>query len=106
MGTERDAQSPHPGSEQSPKLSLAGRLDGDVNGRPFSLIAKDRDITFDAGQLRTLLTLRRSWGSAVQPFLAFLRRAGLRLQVRVPWFGTVEVYPNPHYLIRLTLPRT
>jgi len=85
---------------------LAGRLDGNVNGRPFSLIAEDRDVTFDAGQFRTLLTLRSSWRAAAQPLREFLRRAGMRLQVRVPWFGKVELFPNPHYLIRLILPRT
>jgi len=106
MGTERNPQNPHPGSEQSPKLRLAGRLDGNVNGRPFSLIAEDRDVTFDAGQFRTLLTVRRSWLAAVQPLGEFLHRAGMRFLVRVPWFGKVEVFPNPHYLIRLILLRT
>ena len=45
MGPERGAQDPHQGSEQKPKLSLAGRLDGHVDGRPVSFVAENRDLT-------------------------------------------------------------
>ena len=84
---------------------LAGRLDGDVNGRPFSLIADGRDITVDAGRFSTLLGLRSNWRPAARPLQALFRRAGLRLLVRVPWFGRVEVSPNPSLLLRMILPQ-
>jgi hypothetical protein len=103
MGAERDAQGPHQGFEQGPKLSLAGRLDGNVNGRPFSLTADNRDVTLAVSRVSTLLSLRRSWQDTVQPLHEFFRRAGIRLLVQAPWLGTFEVFPNPSYLTRLLL---
>ena len=40
----------------------------------------------------------------VQPFFAFLVREDIRLLVQVRWFGRVEVFPRPKYLVRLFLP--
>jgi hypothetical protein len=106
MGPERDAQNPHQGFWQKPKLSLAGRLDGYVDGRPVSFVAENRDLTLSTSKLSTLLTLRRSWQATVQPLRAVRERAEIRLMIRIRWFGKVEVFPNPNYLIRLLLPRT
>jgi len=83
---------------------LAGRLDGFVDGRHFSFVTENRDIVLHAGRIRTLLTLRRGWKTTVQPLLAVLERAEIRLMLRIGWFGKVEVFPNPIYLIRLLLP--
>ena len=105
MGADWDAQDSHQGVGQKPKLSLAGRLDGYVDGRPVSLVAEDRDITLITGKFRTLLTLRRSWQAIMQPLQAVLERAEIRLLVRMGWFGQVELFPNPNYLVRLLLPR-
>ncbi|MGL4550309.1 MAG: hypothetical protein ACRC33_03905 [Gemmataceae bacterium] len=58
------------------------------------------------GDLATLIGLRGSWRSTAGPLQAFLRRAGVRLLVRVPWFGDVEVFPRPNFLLRMALPRT
>jgi hypothetical protein len=106
MGPERHPESSHEGSRQKPKLSLAGRLDGHLDGRPVSLVAENRDLVLHAGRIRTLLTLRRSWKSTVQPLRAVLGRAEIPLMLRIGWFGKVEVFPNPIYLIRLLLPGT
>jgi hypothetical protein len=103
MGDERDSQDPLKGPEQSPKLSLAGRIDGSVCGRPFSLTAENRVVTLAVDRFGTLVSFRRSWQSAIQPLLELFRRAGLRLVVRVPWLGTLELFPNPGCLTRLLL---
>ncbi|QDU29310.1 hypothetical protein ETAA8_44180 [Anatilimnocola aggregata] len=82
---------------------MAGRLDGFLNGRPVSLIAQDGNVTFNS-DMRNLFGLRRGWKSMVQPLLAILGREDIRLSVRVRWLGEVEVFPRPHYLVRLFLP--
>ena len=84
---------------------MAGRLDGYVNGRPVNVVAENRVLTLGVGKVTTLLTLRRSWQSFIQPLRAVLERAGIRLVVRTRWLGTVEVFPNPNRLLRLLLPK-
>ncbi len=105
MGHERDDQDPHQGPGPRPKLILAGRLDGTFDGRPVSLVAEGRDLILGAGDLATLLALRKSWQGA-HPVRALLRQGGIRLQARAPWLGKVEVFPSPNFLVRLFLPRT
>ena len=105
MGPDWDAENPHERSEQKPKLSWAGRLDGHVNGRPVSLVVENRDLILVADKIRTLFTLRRSWRATVRPLRVLLERADVRLLVRVGWLGRMEVFPNPSFLIRLFLPR-
>lgn len=105
MGTQRDAQDPHPGRDQKPKLSLAGRLDGFVAGQPVRFVADNRDLILHAGTTRTLFALRHTWPAIARPVRAVLTRAGIRLLVQTRWFGVVEVFPNPNYLVRLLLPR-
>lgn len=105
MGLERDDEDPHLGSGPSPKLSLVGRLHGDVDGRPVSLVAANRELTVAADKLRTLLTLRRTWRASLLPLQGVFERVGIRVLVRSRWFGVKEVFPKPHYLIGFLLPR-
>ncbi len=87
-------------------MSLAGRLDGYLDGRPLCLVAENCEITLIARRLRTLLVLRRNWRAFGQLLGNFLQSAGIRIVVRMKWFGKVEVFPRPNYLTRLLLPRT
>ena len=104
MGLERDHEDPYRAIESRPKLTVAGRLDGKVGGRPVSLIAMRRDLIFEVSDLLTLFALRRSWRFTVEPFLAILRRSDIRLKVRITWLGIVEVYPRSQFVVRLMLP--
>ena len=83
---------------------MAGRLNGFLDGRPLSLVAEEGTVTLRSDNLSSLLKLRRSWKFMVQPFFAFLVREDIRLLVQVRWFGRVEVFPRPKYLVRLFLP--
>jgi hypothetical protein len=105
MGAERDDQNSHSQSGPNPKLSLAGRLDGSVDGRPFRLVADNRDLLFAPNKLSTLLLLQRSWRATLYPLREIFRLAQIRLLVRIGWFGNVEVFPKPNYLLRLFLPK-
>jgi hypothetical protein len=85
---------------------LAGRLDGNVRGRPVNLIAENRDLVLEVGNLRTLLTLRRSWRLTAEPLLAILRATDIRVSVQTSWLGRVEIFPKPQFFVRLMLPRS
>ena len=105
MDPERDAEDSHAGPGQNPKLSLAGRLDCYVDGRPLSLVADKREVTLSIGKFNTLLTLRRGWKTVMQPVRVLFELAEMRLLLRIPWFGKVEVFPNPNYIVNIMLPR-
>jgi len=105
MGLEWDCENPHGGIGPTPKLTMAGRIDGEVNGRPVSLTAEGQTVVFSAKSVRTLLTLRRSWRSMAHLLRALLTRSDVRLLVRIGWLGSVEVLPNPSCLVRRLLPR-
>ena len=55
MGFERDDEDPHRAVESNPKLTLAGRLDGSIGGRPVNVIAEHRGLTLEVSDLRTLV---------------------------------------------------
>jgi hypothetical protein len=104
MGSDWDHEDPHRGRGATPKLRLAGRIDGMVDGRPVSLVAERQDLVLTVGRWRTLLTIRRTSRSLIEPLRAFLTRSDIRLFVRIRWLGRVEVNPNPSFLVRMLLP--
>ena len=83
---------------------MAGRLDGFLNGRPFSLVAEDGTITLNSDNLSSLLKLRCIWRTVVEQLSAILEQEDIRLLVRVRWLGKIEVFPRPKYLVRMFLP--
>ena len=104
MGPERDDEDPHRGCGSTPKLRLAGQIDGVVDGRPISLIAERQDLVLTVGRWWTLLTIRRSSRSLIRPLRAFLTQSDIHLLVRIRWLGRVGVHPNPSFLVRMLLP--
>ncbi len=104
MGFERDDEDPHRGRGSTPKLSLAGRIDGIVNGRPVNLIAERQELLLTVRHWRTLLTIRRQVHSLTSALQALLTRSNIRLFVRIRWLGRVEVHPNPPILVRMLMP--
>lgn len=103
MGPHGHLEDPHPRHGAKPKLTAAGRLHGTLDGRPFELVAKNREFIV-AGRLGSLLGLRRFWGSIGPLLKPALRAAQARLLVRLNFFGEVEVFPNPALPVRLLLP--
>ncbi len=114
MGVERRDENPRDRIGATPKLSLAGRLDGFVDGRPVSLQSDHRVAIVSLGDLRTLREIRTCWASISVSMQAVLKRTDTRLLLRLPWLGTFEVSPkwrwlgwsslHKHQLVRLTLP--
>jgi hypothetical protein len=104
MGSEWDHEDPHRGRGATPKLRLAGRIDGVVDGRPVSLVAERQDLVLTVRHWRTLLTIGRTSRSLIEPLRAFLTRSDIRLFVRIRWLGRVEVRPHPSFLLRMLFP--
>ena len=106
MGIEWNPQDSYRAIDPRPKLMLAGRLDGNVRGRPVNLIAENRDLVFQVGNLRTLLILRHSWRFVTQSLPVILGATGIRVSLQTNWLGTVQIFPKPSFLVRLLLPRS
>ena len=104
MGSERHYEDSHRRRGSTPKLSLAGQIDGVVDGRPVTLLAERKDLILTAGRLRTLLMIERRWRSIIPTLRALLTRSDIRLFARIRWLGQVEVHPNPTFLVRMLLP--
>lgn len=104
MGSERNDEDPNGGPGPTPKLRLAGQIDGLVDGRPVSLVAERQELVVTVARWRTLLTIRRSSRSLIRTVSEFVARTDLRLFVRIKWLGRVEVHPNPSLLVRMLLP--
>jgi hypothetical protein len=105
VGLEWDHEDPHFRAGQTPKLSLVGRLDGDFDGRPVTLLAEHRDLTLCVTKLSTLLSLRQTWKANLGPLRRLLEQADVRVRVRLGRLGTTEVFPKPNYLIGFFMPR-
>ena len=105
MGIERHAEDSHSGPGPTPKLIMAGRLDGFVDGRPVTLLADGGDLTLVSGSIRTLFGLRRMWRTVGGPLKTILAGLDIRLLVRVGLLGRLELLPNQSLLFRLILPR-
>lgn len=100
MGPDRDHEKRHHGSGPKPKLKLVGRLDFYLDARPGSLVAENCDLTLSVDKFSSWLTLRRNWQS-LQPVLALLVLANIRLLLRLGPWESVLVFPRPNLLIRL-----
>jgi hypothetical protein len=105
MGVERHHENQHGRRGAPPKLTLVGRLETTLDGRPVGLTGDDCNLIIDVGHVRTWLTLRRVWTPLSKHVRPWFARSGMRLMVRTRWFGSVELLPNPPYLVRLALGR-
>ncbi len=59
MGSERHDEDSHKGPWHPPKLTLVGRLEGTLDGRPWSLEAEKGDLALTVAGLASLLSVRR-----------------------------------------------
>ena len=103
MGIEWDHEGPYGRIRSCPKLTLAGRINGSIDGRPVTFVAERENLVFEVREWRTLLSARHGLRSIVKPLRAFFSRSDIRLLVRIRCLGSVEVLPNPAFLVRLIL---
>lgn len=105
MGVERQVADPCDGIGATPKLSLAGRFDVLVDGRPATLVLEDGVAVFRVRQLRHFLRFRSCWKSVSKPAEALLKLSDLRLLVQSPWLGSVQLSPRPVWITRWLMGR-
>lgn len=103
MGAARDREDPDAGHGYVPKLIVAGRLTGTVNGCPVVISADGDGVLLSVATFRAAWTLRNS-GSAVSPLVQWLRASGVPLTVRVAGVVSVPLLPKAGWLVRLFAP--
>lgn len=99
MGATWHAEDPHEGHWNAPKLILAGRLAGTLNGRPVVIDADDSGLSVAIGSFRTAWASRRSVGSLL-PVLGVLKRHGIPVRLKIAGLVTLELLPKPGTLAR------
>ena len=103
MDSARDDEDSYAGHRHVPKLILAGRLTGTLDGRPVVISADDAGVTLDLSTLRSAWTLR-NYGSAALPFLQSLKAAHIPLTLRLAGSVSVPLLPKAGWLVRLFAP--
>ncbi len=103
MGSARHTEDSHAGHRHVPKLILAGRLTGTLDGRPVVISADDAGLTLDLSSLRSAWTLRKYVGVGL-PFLQLLKAAHIPLTLRLAGGVSVPVLPKAGWLVRLFAP--
>ena len=104
MGAAWNDENPDEGHGYVPKLIVAGRLTGTVDGRPVVIDADDSGLVVTAVTLRTAWASSRSVGSLL-PVLGILKRHGIPLRLSIAGLVTLEVLPRPSALARIFVPR-
>jgi len=102
MGAQRHDQDSH-ARRLVPKLIPTGRLTGTLDGLPVEIEASERGITLSLASVRSLIPLSRSARQA-GGLLAVLRHAAIPLDVRLFSTVSLQVLPQPHWLVRLVMP--
>ena len=103
MGSARDDEDSHAGHRHVPKLILAGRLTGSLDGRPVVISAEDGQVTVDMSTLRSAWTLRK-YGNAALPLLQVLKASSIPLTLRLAGSVSVPVLPKAGWFVRLFAP--
>ncbi len=96
-------ENPDAGHGYVPKLIMAGRLTGTLDGRPVVISANDAGVTLDLLTLRSAWSLRK-YDSVALPVLQYLKAAKIPLTLRLAGVVSVPVLPKAGLLVRLFAP--
>ena len=103
MGAPWNPEDPHPGHGFVPKLIVAGRLRGTVDGRPVVIDADESGFVVSFATLSTAWASRRS-APALLPVLAVARRCHVPVRLHVAGLVSLEVLPRPSRIVRMLAP--
>ena len=103
MGSARDDEDPHAGHGYIPKLILAGRFTGTLDGRPVVISADETGLTLNVSSWYSGWQLRK-YSSAVLPVLGWLNASRIPLTMRVAGVVSIPLLPNAGLLVRLFAP--
>lgn len=102
MGPARDHENPHAGHGYVPKLIVAGRLAGTIDGRPVVISADEAGVFLDVSTLYSGWQLRK-YSSSILPVLGWMNALHIPLTVRVAGVA-IPVLPKPGLLVRFFAP--
>lgn len=103
MGAARNHENPYERHGYVPKLILAGRLTGTLDGRPVVIEAGELGIVLSAPAFQTAWVARRTVGTLL-PVLQTLKRFNVPLRLRIAGLVSVELLPNTSTLAKLFSP--
>lgn len=104
MGAARHAQDSHPGHGFLPKLILAGRLTGTLDGRPVVIDADERGVMVSFASVATAWAARGS-ATALVPVLAVAQRCAIPMRLSLAGLVSLELLPRPSRVVRMLVPR-
>ena len=104
MGAAWDHENPDERHGYVPKLILAGRLTGTLDGRPVVIEAGDAGLLVSFAVFQSAWAARRTANSLV-PVLRLLKRNGIVLRLRLAGLVTVDLLPTPSGVVRLIVPK-
>ncbi len=103
MGAARNHENPNEGHGYIPKLILAGRLTGTLDGRPVVIEAGEYGLLLTMSSLRTAWAARRTAAPLI-PFLRALKQAHVPVKLRLAGFVSVDLLPRPSAMVRWLSP--
>ena len=103
MGAARDHENPDERHGYVPKLILAGRLTGTLDGRPVVIEAGESGLLLSMSAVQSAWAARRTVSSLL-PVLQTLKRVQVPLRLRIAGIVSVELLPNTSTLAKLFSP--
>jgi hypothetical protein len=103
VGAARDHENQDKGHGYVPKLILAGRLTGTLDGRPVVIEAGESGLLLSMSAFQTAWAARHTLGP-VLPLLQALKNFNVPLRLRIAGLVSVELLPNPSTLAKLFSP--
>lgn len=106
MGCRWNFECANKGRGEQPKLTVAGRMEGSVFGRPVTIDASGKKISLQLPSLVVAWKLRRFVAELVRPTSAIskLHAHALTVKVKVAAWPAIEVFPNPSLGLRFLVP--
>ena len=103
MGAARNDENPDERHGYGPKLILAGRLTGTLDGRPVVIEADDSGLLVSMSSLKTAWAARRTIGPLL-PLLKTLKLLRIPLALRLAGVFSVALLPNTSTVAKLISP--
>lgn len=103
MGAARDDENPDKGHGCVPKLILAGRLTGSLDGRPVVIDADDSGLLVSIPAFQTAWTARRTIGPLL-PVLLTLKQLRVPLRLQIAGVVSVQLLPSTSVIAKLLAP--
>ena len=103
MGAARNDENPDKRHGYGPKLILAGRLTGTLDGRPVVIEADESGLLVSMSSLKTVWAARRTVSSLL-PLMQTLKHLKIPLSLRIAGIFSVVLLPTTSAVAKLISP--